>query len=115
MTLKPRKTIPLAPEAVAALKDLREAFARKFGRPPGPDDPVFFDPEADSPRPMPLGRVHQEIRKLLVASGAPPEIVYAFEQTGRIVTEHNKRFLTRADLREWDAAIREFRQAAPRE
>ncbi len=70
MTLKPRKTIPLAPEAVAALKDLREAFARKFGRPPRPDDPVFFDPKTDSPRALPLNRAHQEIRKLMVASGA---------------------------------------------
>jgi hypothetical protein len=113
MATKPRKVIPLRPEAVAALKDLREAFIRKFGRPPGPDDPLFFDPEADTPRPIPLHRAHQDIRKLLASSGAPPEVIYAFEKTGRIVTEQNKRFLTKAEIREWEAAILEFRRTAP--
>ncbi len=100
MTAKSPKSIPLAPEAVAAMKNLREAFIQKFGRPPGPDDLVFFDPEADTPRPMPPDRAHQEIRELLVASGASPEIIYAFEKTGQIVTEQNKRFLTKAVLRD---------------
>ncbi|MFI2747265.1 hypothetical protein ACH5BA_13310 [Kitasatospora sp. NPDC018623] len=26
-------------------------FREKFGREPGPDDPLFFDPDADEPRP----------------------------------------------------------------
>jgi hypothetical protein len=30
-----------------------ERFREKFGRDIGPRDPVFFDPEADDPRPMP--------------------------------------------------------------
>lgn len=72
MTIKTRKVIPLGPEGIAALKNVRETFIRKFGRPPGPDDP----------RPMPVERAHQGIRELLVASGAPPEIIYAFEKTG---------------------------------
>ena len=29
-----------------------EAFERKFGRKPGPNDPIFFNPEADEPEPM---------------------------------------------------------------
>jgi hypothetical protein len=114
MATRPRKVIPLGPEAVAALKDLREAFIRRFGRPPGPGDPLFVDPEAGTPRPIPLRRAHQDIRKLLARSGAPPEVIYAFEKTGRIVTEQNKRFLTRAEVREWDAAIREFKAKVPR-
>ena len=114
MTAKPRGAVPLALEAVAALKDLREAFIRKFGRPPGRDDPVYFDPDADIPRPMPLDRTHRETRKLFIASGAPPEIIYAFEKAGRIVTEQNKRFLTQAELLEWDEAVRELRRIASR-
>ncbi|HEV2357765.1 MAG TPA: hypothetical protein VGZ23_09175 [bacterium] len=110
MTLKCRGVIPLTPEVVAALKDLRDAFTRKFGRPPGPDDPLFFNPDADAPRPVPLDRAHRETKKLLVASGAPPEIIYAFEKTGRIVTEQNKQFLTKAEIREWKGAIRQFRR-----
>ena len=59
---------------------------------------------------MPLDRAHRETKKLLVASGAPPEIIYAFEKTGRIVTEQNKQFLTKAEIREWEGAIRELRR-----
>jgi hypothetical protein len=29
-----------------------QAFREKFGRDPGPDDPVFFDPDADEPTPL---------------------------------------------------------------
>jgi hypothetical protein len=110
MTTRTKKSILLTPETVAALKDFQEAFIKKFGRPPGPDDPLFFNPDADTPRPMPPGRAHRETKKLLVASGAPPEIIYAFEKTGRIVTEQNKQFLTKAESREWEGAIREFRR-----
>src|SRR5688500_13083409 len=33
-----------------ALQDNLRAFREKFGRDPGPDDPMFFDPDADDPR-----------------------------------------------------------------
>lgn len=36
-----------------AVEGLRELFRKKFGRDPGPDDPLVFDPDADEPRPMP--------------------------------------------------------------
>lgn len=35
-----------------ALEEQCEAFREKFGREPGPGDPVFFDPEADQPTAM---------------------------------------------------------------
>jgi hypothetical protein len=54
------------------------------------------------------------IRKLLAAGGAAPEVIYVFEKTGRIVTEQNKQSLTKAELREWEAAIGEFRRTAIR-
>ncbi len=34
------------------LKEQRRAFIEKFGREPGPTDPVFFDPECDNPTPL---------------------------------------------------------------
>jgi hypothetical protein len=39
----------MTPEVYAALKEQREAFRKKFGRDPGPGDPVIFDPLADKP------------------------------------------------------------------
>jgi hypothetical protein len=37
-------------------------------------------------------------------------MVYAMNKTGRIVTDQNLRFLTDADLREWNDAVDEYRQ-----
>ena len=46
---KRTRTIALPPQAVVALKQQLQNFRDKFGREPGPRDPVFFDPDADTP------------------------------------------------------------------
>jgi hypothetical protein len=38
------RTIHLPPVVVEAFKRQRQAFREKFGREPGADDPIFFDP-----------------------------------------------------------------------
>jgi hypothetical protein len=43
-------------------------------------------------------------------SGIDPAIVYAMNKTGRIVTEGNLKFLTDAELQEWNDAVNEYRQ-----
>jgi hypothetical protein len=35
----------MTPRVHAALMEQRQAFIDKFGREPGPGDPVFFDPD----------------------------------------------------------------------
>jgi hypothetical protein len=102
------KTIRLAPELAEALRGAREAFVQKFGREPGPNDPVFFDPDAETPQPFPRQKYHDGMIEMLRASGAPPEIVYAFEKTGRIVTSESTKYMTDAELAEWEAAINEY-------
>ncbi|HEX7290959.1 MAG TPA: putative toxin-antitoxin system toxin component, PIN family [Conexibacter sp.] len=47
----PRR-VQMAPELRSLLDEQAAAFREKFGREPGPGDPVFFDPDADEPRPM---------------------------------------------------------------
>lgn len=37
-------------------------------------------------------------------------MIYAFEKTGRLVTEENQDLLTEAELMEWEAAIDEYEQ-----
>ena len=36
-------------------------FKEKFGRGPGPDDPVFFDPDHDVPTPLTEAKVKREL------------------------------------------------------
>ena len=40
-----RGVVPMTPRVHEALLEQRKAFIDKFGREPGPGDPVFFDPD----------------------------------------------------------------------
>jgi predicted NAD/FAD-dependent oxidoreductase len=88
-------------------------FRERFGREPGPDDPVFFDPSAAAPQFL-SDESADELRKSLLQaaadSGMDPAIVYAMNKTDRIVTEANVQFLTDAELQEWNNAIDEYYQ-----
>ena len=45
---RPKRAVPLSDETVTILEQQLEKFRQKFGRDPGPDDPVFFYTEAIS-------------------------------------------------------------------
>ena len=47
-----RRRITVTPEVKVALQAQRQLFRDKFGREPRPEDPVFFNPDADVPEPM---------------------------------------------------------------
>ena len=49
---------------------------------------------------------------LMKQAGIDPALIYAYEKTGRIVTEENKNKLTDAELAEWDEAVDEYRWLA---
>jgi len=46
--------------------------------------------------------------RLMKRAGTDPAFIYAFKKTERLVTEENKQFLTEAELKEWDEAIKEY-------
>jgi hypothetical protein len=51
--VKPQtRKIPITDEMVERLKGQAKAFEAKFGRPPGPNDPIFFNLESDVLEPM---------------------------------------------------------------
>jgi len=92
------KKIPMNDEVSDALKRQMGKREAELGRPLRPDDRIF--PEAAEAFP--------QIRKAMQEIGIPPEKIYAFEKTGRIVTEENMKFLSAADLKEWQDAIDEY-------
>jgi hypothetical protein len=96
------RSVPLHPEAVQIIEDQRQRFIDLHGREPGPNDPIFFD------MPHPEHLEHQ-IAETMRKAGIAPELIYAFEQTGRLVTTENRELLTDEDLAEWDAAIDAYR------
>ncbi len=103
------KRVPVhagAPEAIACQL---EAFRKKFGRDPFPDDPIFFDPDANEPVPLNPQQYEQAMIETMSQAGIDPAFIYAFKRTGRIVTESNRHRLTEKELRQWNDAIDEYR------
>lgn len=85
-----------------------KAFRKKFGRDPRPGEPVFFDPDADTPKPIPKAVMEEGMRE--VAKYLPPDIAFAYLKTGGLLlTEMNIHLMSAEDLAEWDAAIEEYR------
>jgi integrase len=106
------KTIPLNAEAQRAIQEQLRKFREKFGRDAGPEDPIFFDPDADTPQPISKAVLDEMTGHILSAAGKAsvrPELIYAMRKTGRIVTESNQRLLTDDELQEWQDAIEEYR------
>lgn len=87
------KAVPLDQETEEILNIQREKFREEFGRDIGPDDNLFSD--------MPPVE-HEEFRlaQIMREAGIKPELVYAFEKTGRLVSEQNQHLLSEADIEE---------------
>jgi len=93
------------PKLVELLKRQEQRFIEIFGRPPGPADPVFFDPLADEPQPMIDEVVDQHLLEGMHRAGIHPALIYAYQKTGRLVAQENQKFLSRADRQAWQDAI----------
>ena len=105
------KTISLNAEAQRAIQEQLRKFREKFGRDAGPEDPIFFDPDADTPQPISKAGLDEMTGQILSAAGKAgvrPELIYAMRKTGRIVTASNQDLLTDEELQEWQDAIEEY-------
>jgi hypothetical protein len=102
------KRTRLNKEAEQALEDQTKAFIAKFGRAPGPNDPIFFDPDSDVPRPYPEEKLKAEMLAAMRDAGIPPQFIYAYERTGVFVNENGYKSLSPADRREYNASIDEY-------
>jgi hypothetical protein len=106
----PRRPFPLITHLVKPLHRQERLSREKFGREPTPEDQLFFDPESAVPEFLSVESQEETWRALVQAareSGMDPALVYAMNKTDRIVTEQNMRFLTDADLQEWNDAVDE--------
>ena len=99
---------PIHPRAEEILRAQQAEFRKKFGRDPGPGDPVFFDPDVDEPAPFSQVRMEAETLDAMRRAGAPPQILYASRKTGLIVTESSKDHIPADRRAEWDSAIDEY-------
>ncbi len=107
-----RKTIEMNAEMKTLIETQLQAFRDKFGREPGPHDPIFFDPDSDVPREIPM-RKFEEMRTTMISHGLregslPPEIAFAYWATERLLTADSIHLVSPAERREWEDAVQEY-------
>ena len=100
-------------EIEETLAELFCRFREKFGRDPGPNDPIFFDPNSDHPLPLGQEALNEMWERLANAMACQGEITdetaYAMRKTGLLVTEQTRDLLRDAELDEWNDALEEYR------
>ncbi len=66
------RKVKLSARLIRGLDQQRRDFKKKFGREPGPSDPLFFDPDADTPQQLTEQQVNDGIRDAALAAGLDP-------------------------------------------
>jgi len=99
---------PIGEEVAEAFAKQRDAFRQKFGREPGPDDPVFFDPDADTAQPISDEQITREITDAMHLAGIDERRIYAYRKTGMLISETNLPQWSAKDLAEYQAALDAF-------
>lgn len=108
VTTRDSKVIRMDKGTVAAMQAQFRMFEAKFGRPPGPSDPVFFDPDADEPRPLRMDSAQETTVAMLKAAGVSPAWIYAYKHTNGLLPLSNGSFLSEQDQTEWDDRVEEY-------
>ncbi|MGX2995440.1 hypothetical protein JNUCC64_14265 [Streptomyces sp. JNUCC 64] len=96
-----------------AIQQQRTAFREKFGREPGPDDPLFFDPDADEPAPLTKEHFDGLLREMAGhadGTGIDPAFLYAWRKVGYLVTEENRDMFTIAEAIAFGRAVARYRR-----
>lgn len=109
------EVVHMPPAAADAIRAQYRRFERKFGRPPGPDDPIFFDPDSDEPAPLSLLDAERESTGMLEAAGVHPAWIYANQHTGGLLPRPDGTFADPANTRDWDQAIERYLRTHPGE
>ena len=108
-----RREYKLDDNSLAVIKEQKERFVAKFGREPGPNDPIFFDPDHPTPRKLQVEPMEASVVASMRKAGIAPHLIHAYEKTGRLVSESNKHLLTEDELAEWEEAIDDYFRKNP--
>lgn len=100
-----RRSIPITEDFHDELLGQIDSVRDQLGREPSPDDPLFPG--------INFERTEHEIALAMQASGIDPAIIYAFTETGLLVSEENQHLLTDQQLDQWEDAIDRYRDSHP--
>lgn len=101
----------------ASRRDLEQTFREKWGREPGPDDPLFWRPGVDHPVALPDGMANdffeKGLRAMEDAGLMPAAWFYAARKCERMVMPQSREKYSEEELRAWDAAVAEYEAVMP--
>jgi len=106
---RPRR-VRMTEDVAAGLQEQLAKFRAKFGRDPGPHDPVFFDPDADEPRPLDLDKADEAMLEAMRAAGIRPALIHATMKTGMLMTTDNQDEFSDEEIAAWQDAIAEYEE-----
>ncbi len=92
-----------------AIRYQQEAFRAKFGRDPRPDDPLFFDPDADVPVQLSREKALANLSELADRAqdfGWPPAMIKAWQELGYVVTRANMHTFSATQVQAFEEAVR---------
>jgi len=95
------KQIPISPQFVEGMNELKQAFKAMFDRPMRKTDRLFFNTYVES-----LSDTKTFTRRMMIASGTKPELIYAYLKTD--IRAPEPQHLTTAQFRRYSDAIGEF-------
>jgi len=94
----------LDPAGTALLRSQVTAFEEKFGRPPRPDETIYFDPDAETPRPLTAHRFMEAQRRILEGMGLD-ELTIRAAEIAEMSPPLTGRFPDPAQQRDWESAV----------
>jgi hypothetical protein len=100
---------PAGAKLSEALEEQLAAFRAKFGRDPGPDDPIFFDPDADEPTRLSADAWHESMDEMIGMAdqlGIDPAYLKAARELGYMITEPNRHLFSAAEVQAWADAMK---------
>lgn len=86
----------------------RAAFRAKFGRDPGPEDPLMFDPDADVPTFLTEQRMavlFEEMVEGVESAGGDSAVVKTWRDLGYIVKTETQHLFSAAEVRAWEDTL----------
>ncbi|WP_419667039.1 hypothetical protein [Streptomyces sp. 2-1] len=105
---------PQGKELKEALESQINAFRDKFGREPAPDDPLFFDLDADKPTRITKKDFDDMLRRMAERAaemGVDPAFFHAWREVGYVVTEETRSGFTTAEVIAFNRALARHQEA----
>ena len=111
----PGRMVKMTSELKEAMEQQLDSFRERFGRDPGPEDPVFFDPFAEGNTPQRYSeetadKLRRAVAEAMSKAGIEPAIIYAYNKTGYLIREGLMDNFTAEQLQEYQDALDEYQR-----